>query len=151
MRTNRSLTSYIEDFEEEEAKDCIVNQLGFSPMDSFSKQIVVKIYVRPEEISTFKTDEGKVVSLYLPPTISAMDKFRNCTALVIDVAKDCYLGDKFKESGPYCKVGDWVVIPRNVGTQINYRGIPVQIVPGDSIYCVIEDPTHIERLFSRSK
>lgn len=151
MKTNRSITSLIEDFEEQEAKECVEKHLGFSPFGAFSKQLAVKIYVRPDELSTFTTDEGKVVSLYLPPTISAHDKFRNCTALVIDVAKDCYIGDEYQESGPYCKVGDWIMMPRNVGTQINYRGVPVQIIPEDSFYCVIEDPTHIERLYQGRK
>lgn len=148
MKRNRSLTSLIEDFEEQEAKDLIEQNLGFKSFPSFSKQLAVKIYVRPEEISTFTTDDGRVLSLYLPLVITAHDKFRNCSALVIDVAKDCYIGDEYQESGPYCKVGDWIMIPRNVGTQINYRGIPVQIIPETAIYCVIEDPTHIEQLRS---
>jgi len=146
MSKNNSLTSLIEDHEEDEAKKFIVEHLGFDPIKAFHKRIAVKIYLRPEEISTFETDEGKTVSLYLPPVISAMDKFRNCVALVIFVSPACYQGDEFKESGPYCKVGDWIVIPRNVGTQINYRGVPVQLIPEDALYCVIEDPTHIEKL-----
>lgn len=147
MAQNRSLTSLIEDHEEQEAKDLIEAQIGFSPSIPFSKKIAVKIYVRPDEISTFTTDEGKEISLYLPETVSVYDKFRNCTALVISVSKDSYTDEKYQESGPYCKVGDWIMIPRNVGDQVNYRGMPVQIIPEDAIYCVIEDPEHIERYF----
>jgi len=147
MTRNRSLTSLIEDHEEQEAKDLIEENLGFSPSEPFSRKIAVKIYVRPDEITTFKTDAGKEVKLYLPPTLSANDKYRKCTALVISVAKDAYTDEKYQESGPYCKVGDWLMIPRNVGTQVNYRGFPVQIIPEDAIYLVIEDPEHIERYF----
>ena len=149
MKTNRSLTSYIEDCEEDDAKDFVEKHLGFPPIRAFSKEIAVKIYVRPEEISTIKTEDGRVVSLYLPPVVIASDKFRNCTALVIDVAKDCYMGEEYQETGPFCKVGDWVMIPRNVGTQNNYRGIPIQVIPMDAIYCVVEDPTYVERLHQR--
>jgi co-chaperonin GroES (HSP10) len=147
MKRNRSLTSLIEDHEEAEAKDLIASHLGFTPGEPFSRKIAVKIYVRPDELSTVVTDEGKEIKLYLPLTISANDKYRNCTGLVISVAKDCYLAEQYQESGPYCKVGDWVMIPRNVGTQVNYRGAPVQVIPEDAIYCVIEDPEHIERYF----
>jgi co-chaperonin GroES (HSP10) len=144
---NRSLTSLIEDHEEQEAVDLIEQQLGFVPSAPFSKKLIVKIYVRPDEISTVVTDEGKEVKIYLPPTINCHDKFRNCTALVISMAKNCYTDEKYQESGPYCKVGDWLMIPRNVGDQVNYRGVSVQIIPEDAIYCVIEDPEHIQRYF----
>lgn len=144
---NRSVTSYIEDFEEIDAKKIVEESLGFPAMKAFSKKLVVKIYVRPDEISTVTTNDGKKISLYMPETISAHDKYRSCIALVMDVAKDCYMGEKYQDSGPYCKVGDWVVIPRNVGVQENYRGVPVQIIPENAVYAVIECPTHIERLF----
>jgi len=149
MKKNRSLTSYIEDHEEEEAKWIVKDQIKFEPIHPFSKQIAVKIFVRDEEISSVITESGKEIKVYMPPMVAADDKFRNCTALVIYVASDCYQGDKYQESGPYCKVGDWIVIPRNMGTQVNYRGIPVQIIPEDAIYCVIEDPTHVIRKFTK--
>jgi len=147
MSQNRSVTSLIEDHEEQEAKDLIAEQLGFEPSTPFSRKIAVKIYVRPDEITITKNGDGKEISIYLPPTFNAHDKFRNCTALVINVAKDCYKDKKYQESGPYCKVGDWLMIPRNVGTQVNYRGMPVQLIPEDAIYMVIEDPEHVERYF----
>ena len=46
---------------------------------------------------------------------------------------------------PWCKVGDWIVIPRNEGTQVNYRGIPMQFIPDDRVLAIIEDPTHVTR------
>lgn len=143
---NRSSTSLIEDFEEEDAKKLIEESLGFPSMEGFSKKLVVKIYTRPEEISTIKTEDGKTISLYLPSIVYASDKYRNCVALVINVAKDCYTDEEFKESGPYCKVGDWIIMPRNAGTQVNYRGVPVQIIPEKCPWAVIACPTHIERI-----
>lgn len=142
---SQSATSYIEEHEEDEAKSIIKEQFGFEPIKAFRKKIAVKIYLRPEEISTFITNDGREISIYCPPLLLARDRFRNCTALVVHVGEGCYEGEECAESGPWCKVGDWVVIPRNVGTQINYRGIPVQLIPEKSIYCVIEDPTHIIR------
>lgn len=148
---NKSTTSYIEDYEEEEAKGIVKEQLGFDPIKPFHKRIAVKIYLRPEEISTITTDDGREISIYLPPSICATDKFKNCTGLVIYVHEDCYKDEKYELTGPYCKAGDWIVFPRNVGTQVNYRGIPVQLIPEASIFCVIEDPTHIERNFGKTK
>ena len=144
---NRSISSYIEDFEEEEAKKFIEEELGFPALKGFSKKLVVKIFVRPEEISTFKTAEGKTVSIVLPEMFLANDPYTNFTALVIHVAQDCYTDEEYKETGPYCKVGDWIIIPRNVGTQQNYRGVTVQVIPEHAVYCVVEDPSYVERLY----
>ena len=144
---NRSISSYIEDFEEEEAKQFIEEELGFPAPKAFSKQLIVKIFIRPEEISTFKTDEGKTISILLPDMFLANDKYTNFTALVLDVAKDCYADEEYKETGPYCKVGDWIIIPRNVGTQEDYRGVTVQVIPENTIYYIVENPTYVERLF----
>ena len=146
-RKNLSTTSFIEDFEEDEAKQFIEEELGFPPMKAFSKELVVKIFVRSEELSTFKTTEGKTISIVLPEIYLANDKYTNFTALVLDVAKDCYTGEEYKESGPWCKVGDWIVIPRNVGTQKDYRGVTVQVIPEHAVYCVVEDPNYVERLY----
>jgi len=141
---NRSKTSYIDDSEESYAKEFIRSQLGFEPIDTINNQIAVKIYLRPEEISTIKTDDGRTISIYMPPMVNALDRFRSCVALVISVGKECYRDEKYAESGPYCKEGDWIMIPRNVGIQVNFRGVPVQLIPEDALYCVIGDPADIE-------
>ena len=147
MAKNRSETSFIEDHEEEEAKKLIEEELGFPIPKAFSKKIIVKVYIRPEQISTFKTDDGKTKSIYMPLVCLANDKYSNFTALVLSVADDCYKGDEYKGSGPGCKVGDWVLIPRNVGRQYEYRGVTVQIVPEDAPFEVVEDPSYVERLY----
>ncbi len=146
MTLNRSVTSLIEDQEEQEAQNLVKEHLTFEPIVAFNRRIAVKIYLRPEEISTFTTDDGREVSIYMPPQVCAHDRFKSCTALVISVGKDCYQDEKYKDCGPYCKVGDWVLIPRNMGTQVNFRGVPVQLIPEDAIYCVLEDPTHIQNV-----
>lgn len=140
-----SKTSLIEEHEIEEAKGFISEQLGFPTPAALGDKLIVKIYLRPEEISTFTTDDGRTISIYAPPQLLAKDRFRNCTALVIAVGDDCYKHPRYAKSGPYCRVGDWIVIPRNVGIQMNYRGVPVQVIPEWALFCVIEEPTHIQR------
>jgi hypothetical protein len=145
--TNRSLTSFIEDHEEEEAKKFIEEELGFPIPKAFSKKIIVKVYIRPEQISRFKTDDGRIVSLYAPLVYLANDRYSNFTALVLSVGEDCYKGEEYKESGPWCKPGDWVVIPRNEGNQYEHRDVTIQVIPEHAIYDVIEDPSYVERLY----
>lgn len=145
-KINRSMYSFIDDNEEKEAKEFIQKHLGFLPPRVAGYYMAVKIYLRPEEITTV-VDEvtGEKKSIYLPETVTANDKYRSCTALVVAMGNECYKGKRFRNSGPWCKVGDWVAIPRNEGTQLNYRGIPMQFIPDDRILCVVEDPAYITR------
>lgn len=146
MSTNRSATSYIEDHEEEEAKLFIEEELGFPLPKASRNRLIVKIYIRPEELSTFKNDKGETISIYLPEIIRNGDQYRNFAALVLSVGEKCFSGEEYKDSGPGCKVGDWVTIARNDGgQQYIYRGIAVQDIPESALIAVIEDPSFVER------
>jgi hypothetical protein len=153
-RVDKYRLSYIEDYEEDEARKQIEELLGFEAPRVCGFHMAVKIYVRPDQI------EG---GIYIPDMVTANDRFRNCTALVIAKGSECYSSGRFTESltkkilrvffskwmppvkKPWCKVGDWIVFPRNEGPQINYRGIPMQIIPDDKCYMIIQDPTHVTR------
>jgi hypothetical protein len=235
--------SFIEDHEVEIAEKLIQDQLGMDPMRPTGYYLTVKLYVRPEDVHQIKDDKGKPILgsdgkpmyIALPETVTANDKFRSCTALVIAQGPEAYKTGRFKpqtgfmtftdldlsmkaaemlskskfcpktyrgkpediliaiqiglEAGlspihsllrveerdgnpyiktieecktdsfsdniiqlfeknrvkPWCKIGDWVVIPRNEGTQINYRGIPMQIIPDDRPLAIIPDPTYVTR------
>jgi co-chaperonin GroES (HSP10) len=138
--------SFIEDHEEQEAKEFIEKHLGFPAPRMAGYHMAVKIYVRPEDIHTFVDENtGETKSIYLPHTVTAHDKYRSCTALIVSMGPEAYKHERFKESGPWCKVGDWVVIPRNEGTQVNYRGVPMQFIPDDRVLAIVEDPTHVTR------
>jgi hypothetical protein len=147
MSKNRSLTSYIEDHEENEAKKFIEEELGFSLPVATGNRLIVKIYIRPEELSAFKNDKGETISIYMPEIYLDGDKYKNFAALVLSVGEKCFSGEEYKDSGPGCKVGDWITIARNDGgQQYIYRGIAVQDIPVRAILSVIEDPAYVERL-----
>jgi len=135
--------SYIEDYEESEAKRLVEASLGFEAPRVTGYHMAVKIYVRPDEIAEFTKSDGTTGKLYLPQTATVHDKYTNCTALVLSQGDGCYKGERFIK--PWCKVGDWIVIPRNEGTQVNFRGLPVQFIADDRCLCVIQDPTWVTR------
>jgi hypothetical protein len=140
-----SLTSFIEPFEEQEAKDFIKNQLGYEAPRPCGYYVLIKLYIRPEEMKTIKTAEGKEVTLYAPDTVRVEDRYISIAALVLALGPDCYQHERFKHSGPWCKPGDWVLIPRNEGTQFLYNEHPVHLIPDDRILMVIPDPTIVRR------
>lgn len=137
--------SYILPHEEEEAKIIVSDLLGFNPPNMTDNYMAVKIFVRDEDI-VVTTIDGKKVSICIPQEVSVRDAFRSCAALVLSQGPECYKSERFLSSGPWCKVGDWICIPRNEGTQINYRDIPMQIIKEDQLYCILESPNHINKL-----
>lgn len=139
----RYKTSYIEDYEEEEAKRLIEESLGFERPRITGYHMAVKIYVRPEDIYEFTKEDGSKGKFYLPSSATAHDKWTNCVGLVLSQGSDCYQKSRFTHA--WCKVGDWIIIPRNEGTQLNYRGIPMQILPDDRCLGVVSDPTWVTR------
>lgn len=151
--TQETTLSFIETDEEQLAKEYIEKHLGFPPPRTAGYHMAVKIYVREEDVHQLKDDSGnplldssgKPMSIYLPAAVTAGDKWRSCVALVVAQGPESYKGSRFEKSGPWCKVGDWVVIPRNEGTQISYRGIPMQIIPDDRVLAIIEDPNYVTR------
>lgn len=106
--------------------------------------VALKIYVRPEELKTGVTADGNPYTLYLPDMARAEDKYQSVAALVCAMGPEAYKGEKFAESGPWCKVGDWVMIPRYEATAVSYRGVTVALLPDDRIMAVVVDPTDVQ-------
>ena len=141
--------SMIETHEEQTAKDLIdmqFIQMTGKPFDMrpAGYLVALKIYVRPEELKTITRDDGTTATIYLPDVVRAEDKYQSCAALVCGMGPEAYQGDKFKDSGPWCKVGDWVMIPRYEATALSFRGVAMALLPDDRILAVIADPTDVE-------
>jgi co-chaperonin GroES (HSP10) len=106
--------------------------------------VAVKIYIRPEELRTIKKEDGTEVTLYLPDTVRAEDKYSSVSALVCAVGPEAYQGEKFERSGPWCKVGDWILMPRYESTMVSYRGVAMALLPDDRVMAVITGPEDVE-------
>ena len=113
--------------------------------------VALKIYVEPDELSVVETDDGKSVTLYRPISMQAEEKYQSCSALVCALGPEAYQGEKYSDSGPWCKVGDWVMIPRYEATAVSYRGVAVALIPDDRIMAVITDPTDVKSVKDATK
>jgi co-chaperonin GroES (HSP10) len=141
--------SNIEPHEEELARQFIDEQFIEMTGQPFDMRpagylVAVKIYIRPEELKTIKKEDGTEVTLYLPDTVRAEDKYSSVSALVCAVGPEAYQGEKFERSGPWCKVGDWILIPRYESTMVSYRGVAVALLPDDRVMAVISGPEDVE-------
>jgi len=145
--------SYIEDFEEVEAQQLIDTQMREITGDVLHLRpcgflIAVKIYVRGDEYKTITRDDGTTGTLFLPDQSSVRDRYSSVAALVVAVGPDAYKGT-YPDGGPrftnpWCKVGDWVVIPRYECFQITYReSVALGLIADDKIMAVIKDPNDV--------
>ena len=64
---------------------------------------------------------------------------------VIKMGPDAYKDEKRFPSGPYCKVGDFVLVRPHAGTRLKIHGRDFRIINDDSVEGVVEDPRGISR------
>jgi hypothetical protein len=141
-----SLTSFIASHEEETARKKIIEVMGFEVVTPKSDELIVKLYIPDEDVITVKDKKGNKRQILVPEVDLLDEPYKACTALVIAIGENAYKGEEYEETGAWCKVGDFVTIPRTVGWQCRYRGHFVHFIKADKIFNVIEDPTYIKRV-----
>ncbi len=97
-------------------------------------KIFIRLYTGPK-----KTKSG----LYIPDTVHDEQQYRNLVGLVIKLGPDAYKGKRY--TTPWCKVGDWVVIPRHAGTRSSFRGMPVFSLNDDALEYVVKNPADVTK------
>lgn len=152
---------YVEEHELVEAKKLIDDQFmemtgkpfGFRPA---GYMIACKIFVSPDEIITGEREDGTKYTLYTAPVTQQQDVLKSTAALVCGVGPQAYQGfnpdgtPRFPE-GPWCRVGDWICLPRASSFMVNYRGVAMAILPDDKVIGVIEDPRDLTELYVAPK
>ena len=64
---------------------------------------------------------------------------------VIKMGPDCYKDPTRFPSGPWCKVGDFVLVRPHAGTRLKIHGREMRLINDDSVEGVVEDPRGISR------
>ena len=62
---------------------------------------------------------------------------------VLAMGSECYRDKERYPTGPWCKVGDWVVFARYAGSRIEIEGGEVRLLNEDEILATVQDPTDI--------
>jgi len=65
---------------------------------------------------------------------------------VLKMGDDAYNDDKRFSNGPYCKVGDWIMMRSYSGTRFKIHGKEFRLINDDSVEAVVEDPRGIEKV-----
>jgi co-chaperonin GroES (HSP10) len=64
---------------------------------------------------------------------------------VVKMGPDCYKDASRFPTGPWCKVGDFILARPNSGTRLKIHGKEFRIINDDSVEAVVEDPRGITR------
>lgn len=64
---------------------------------------------------------------------------------VMKMGPDCYKDEKRFPTGPWCKVGDFILVRPHAGTRVKIHGREFRIINDDSVEGVVEDPRGISR------
>ena len=100
--------------------------------------VLILIYKMPVVTITNK-------GVYLPPTAVKTDlEYNSMVGMVLKAGSDAYKGEQFP-SGPYAKVGDWVIFPRGFSLQAKYEDEPIIMVEDFKIKLIVEDPSKVSR------
>ena len=64
---------------------------------------------------------------------------------VVALGPDCYLDKQKFPTGPWCKVGDFILIRPNAGSRLVIHGKEFRMINDDSVEGTVEDPRGIKR------
>lgn len=74
------------------------------------------------------------------------DSILSMVGLVVDMGPQCYIDPDRFPTGPWCKVGDYVMFRMNSGTRFKVGGKEFRLMNDDSIEAVVSDPRQIARV-----
>lgn len=64
---------------------------------------------------------------------------------VVAMGPDCYQDKERFPSGPWCKVGDFILVRPNAGTRLKIHGTEMRMINDDSVEGTVLDPRGISR------
>jgi len=73
------------------------------------------------------------------------EQLMTITGVVLDMGDQAYSDKERYPTGPWCKVGDFVLFRANSGTRIKVNGVEYRLMNDDSIEAVVADPRGITR------
>lgn len=64
---------------------------------------------------------------------------------VVKMGPDCFKDEKRFPTGPWCKVGDFILVRPHAGTRLKIHGREFRIINDDSVEGTVDDPRGISR------
>lgn len=88
-----------------------------------------------------RTDGG----IIRPEDVRAREEVASTLCFILAMGPDCYKDAKRFPNGPWCKVGDFVLVRAYSGTRFKIRGQELRLINDDSVEGVVSDPRGFTR------
>lgn len=75
-----------------------------------------------------------------------VEEVTTVVGFVMAMGPDCYKDPVKFPTGPYCKIGDFVVIRAYSGTRLSIWGAEHRLINDDTVEAVVEDPRGLKRV-----
>ena len=98
-------------------------------------------------IERVKPKEKTASGIFLPDQAKEAESYLSITAKVVALGSACYTNRDTGEpwaSGPWCKPGDWIVVPKFTQFKMDIDGNEYRIINDDEVIAVIDDPLAIK-------
>lgn len=76
----------------------------------------------------------------------AQEEVMTVVGFVVAMGPDCYLDKAKFPTGPWCKVGDFILMRSYAGTRFKVYGREYRLLDDDGVHAVIEDPRGLTRV-----
>jgi len=98
-------------------------------------------------IERIKPKEKSAGGIFLPDQAKDAESYMSITAKVVALGDGCYSNRDTGEpwgGGPWCKPGDWIIVPKFTQFRMDIGGKEYRIINDDEVIAVIDDPSAIK-------
>ena len=90
-------------------------------------------------------DEATEGGIIKAESTKQIEEVGSVCGFVLAIGSDAYQDVKRFPNGPYCKVGDWVMMRSYSGTRFTIHGRELRLINDDSVEAVVTDPRGIAK------
>jgi co-chaperonin GroES (HSP10) len=84
--------------------------------------------------------------IYIPDSSRSLEETATCLGIVLALGDTAYRDEEKFPGGPWCQVGDTIVMRQYSGTRLNIDGQEHRLINDDTVEAVVFDSTRVERV-----
>jgi len=92
-----------------------------------------------------EVDKASTGGILKPFQLVRDEELLSTVLFVVAVGPDAYKDEKRFPSGPWCQVGDFVLVRPHAGTRVNIHGKDFRLINDDGVEAVVSDPRGYKR------
>jgi len=92
-----------------------------------------------------EVEEKTEAGIYKPDKALEIEAVSTVLGCVLKMGPLAYKDEKKFPTGPWCEVGDWVLMRAFSGTRIKIHGKEFRLINDDTVEAVVDDPRGVER------